>query len=199
VTVAKMRGYDGEIVPKRQDELEEKVNNGSAPLFTEGRTLYSFKPFGTEANSCPNPLKLVPSSGISVALRFVKYLEGPEASNVKFKKTIEISLDATDNPKNMFEFLKHGFAGSVYGRTKALVNPPLIDQWQIRLCILPQIPECRTLFQYKDGGAGLASFLNKPKKGERNLTLFMEVHLVPKDVAVESKESPRSARAAKRG
>jgi hypothetical protein len=194
-----MRGYNDEKVSKRKRELEGNVTDKSAPLFTDGRTLYSFKPFGTEANSCPNPVKSVPSSGISVALRFISHLEGQEASNVKFKDTVELSLDANDSPKKIFELFKKDFAGPEYSKTKALVNPPLLDQWQIQLWILPQIPDCRTLFQYKDGGAGLASFLNRPKKGKVDPTLFMEVHLLPKDVAPESKEAPRSIRAAKRG
>jgi hypothetical protein len=200
VTASRTRGYDKDIVPERKHELEEKVKDGSAPLFTDGRTLYSFKPFGTGANSCPNPAKSVPSSGISVALRFVNYLEGEEARSAKFNDTVELVLDANDSPKEIFELFKEEFGKPEYGKTtKALVNPPLLDQWQVQLWILPQIPDCRTLFQYKDGGAGLASFLNRPEKGRVDRTLFMEVHLIPKDVPAKPKESPRSARAVKKG
>jgi hypothetical protein len=128
VTASRTRGYDKDIVPERKHELEEKVKDGSAPLFTDGRTLYSFKPFGTGANSCPNPAKSVPSSGISVALRFVNYLEGEEARSAKFNDTVELVLDANDSPKEIFELFKEEFGKPEYGKTtKALVNPPLLD------------------------------------------------------------------------
>jgi len=67
-----------------------------------------------------------------------------------------------------------------HGDTKALFREPLVSSWDIQLLILPQVSNGTTLYRYSKDVAGLHCFPNKPELDKEDLSLFLEVHLVPK-------------------
>lgn len=166
----------------------------------DGRLLYNFKTFGKGAHCCPEPVDVVPSSGISVALRFINHLEREDASKISFSDNSELLLNDKDDFDSICKEIVRKLSGKEHGNMGALLKYPLAGQWEIQLWILPQVPNGRTLYRYSDDVAGLHCFLNKPEVAKGDVALFMEVHLVLKNADPEkaAEANLRAARAGKR-
>lgn len=183
--------------PSNIDECKRMLLNGSISPFLQGRLLYSFKTFGEEL-CCPEPVDAVPSSGLSVALRFISHLRSDETSRISFNDNSELSFEETDNFGSIQKEIMKGLGQKLHGETKALFKFPLENSWYMQFWILPQVPDGITLYRYSADISKLHCFLNKSDLDKGDTTLFMEVHLLPKPPKQAAKSDYRGARAAER-
>ena len=200
-----IENVDIEVSLKDKGRLTARVEADAITPFTDGRLMYSFKTFGKgKTTRCPDPMTAFPLSNISLALRFTNHLTSEQAAKLSFSTVVELEVDETDDYYSIRNAILEGFKTASHGNSKPLFKAPLADSFDMQFWVLPQIPDCRTLYRYSGREAELYSFLNKRDVEEGDLSLFMEVHLVDKDAGVlrETKEEvsrrARSDRCAKR-
>jgi hypothetical protein len=185
-----------DVLPNLNDS-KEMVQNGSILPFLRGRLLYSFKTFG-EKLCCPEPVDAVPSSGLSVALRFISHIKTDGTSKISFDHNSELTLEFDDTYETIEKEIMGGLDENKHGVTKALFKEPLVNSWCMQLWILPQVPDGTTLYRYS-AKTELHCFLNKPDLDKGDTTLFMEVHLLPKPLKpVVTQSDARGLRVAER-
>lgn len=176
-----IQNADMKVSLKDKRRLTVKVEANAISPFIDGRLLYSFKAFGRgKIARCPDPMTSFPSSNISLALRFINHLSSEQATRLSFSTAIELDVDESDDYKSIIKAIKEGFKTASHGNTKPLLKAPLAKSFDMQLWVLPQIPDCKTLYRYSGSTAELYSFLNEPDVEEGDLGLFMEVHLVDK-------------------
>lgn len=191
--IKETRDADKEISLKNKRGLIARVNANTITPFVDGHLLYSFKTFGRSKTArCPDPVTSFPSSNISLALRFINHLTHESASKLSFSDVVELEVDEDDTYDSIRDAIIEGFKTASHGNTKLLLKAPLEGSFDMQLWVLPQIPDGRTLYRYSSGKAELYRFSNKSDVEEGDLSLFMEVHIVDKDVEV-SEETKREA------
>jgi hypothetical protein len=184
-------------LPSNTDECRNMLQNGSISPCLQGRLLYSFKTFGEEL-CCPEPVDAVPSSGLSVAFRFISHLN--ETSKISFNDKSELSLESNDDFGSLEKEIKDELSrkNNNHGDTTALFKEPLVNNWYMQFWILPQVPDGTTVYRFNADTPKLHCFLNKPDLEKGDTALFMEVHLLPKPVKQAAQSDSRGSRAAGR-
>ena len=163
--------------PTTHGEFLRELHNGSIQPDTQGRLLYDFGLWNRDIARSHNmqPIERdteFPESGITVALRYINHLQDSSVKDIKCNAGEEYEVAEGGGDGVLCDKIKK----SLTERSQAL--QAFEGNWDIELRIMPQTPNGRTLYKFKQSSR-LANWLHKPSVDNGDASLFAEVHLIP--------------------